>query len=211
MTIYKWLKPDRTTPTQGVKWPVEVGEWTPSETPVICESGWHGMEAKDVLEHFSEGLILWEVEVRGERVDGDDKFATESMRLVREIGGIDDKSLRLFACDVAQSVLHIFEEKYPDDLRPRQAIEVSRRFANGDATQEELYAARSAAWSAAGDVAQAAAGYAAWAARDAAGSAAWYARYAARYAAWAARYAAEYAYSQQLIDLIERINTKEQA
>ena len=201
MTIYKWLKPDRTTPTQGVKWPVEVGEWTPSETPVICESGWHGMEAKDVLEHFSEGLVLWEVEVRGERVDGDDKFTTESMRLVREIGGIDDKSLRLFACDVAQSVLHIFEEKYPDDLRPRQAIEVARRFANGDATQEELYAARSAAW---------AAWDAEWAARDA-----WYARAAAWYAAWAAAryagYAARGAYSQQLIDLIECINTKEQA
>ena len=182
MTIYKWLKPDRTTPTQGVKWPVEVGEWTPSEKPIICESGWHGMEAKDVLEHFSEGLILWEVEVRG----------------------IDDKSLRLFACDVATSVLPLFEEQYPDDLRPRQAIEVARRFANGDATQEELSAAGDAAWSAARDAAGSAAGYAAQYAWSAAGDAAWS---AARYA-WSA---AGDAYSQQLIDLIECINTKEQA
>jgi len=62
-----------------------------------------------------------------------------------------DKEARLFACDCAESVLHIFEVKYPDDKRPRECIEVARRFANGAATTEELDAAGEAAREAAGD------------------------------------------------------------
>ena len=61
-----------------------------------------------------------------------------------------DRIERLLACDYAEHVLHLFEAKHPTDLRPRQAIEVARRFAVGDATQEELAAAGAAAW-AAGD------------------------------------------------------------
>ena len=53
---------------------------------------------------------------------------------------------RLLACDYAEHVLHIFEAKYPDDDKPRKAIEVSRRYARGEATDAEL----SAAWNAAG-------------------------------------------------------------
>ena len=33
----------------------------------------------------------------------------------------------LIAADIAESVLHVFEREYPDDLRPRQAIEAARR------------------------------------------------------------------------------------
>lgn len=50
----------------------------------------------------------------------------------------DQKKVRLFMCDVAESVLYIFEERYPDDKRPREAIEASRKFANGKITKEEL-------------------------------------------------------------------------
>ena len=56
-----------------------------------------------------------------------------------------DKEIRLFACDCAERVLPIFEKAYPKDKRPRQAIEVSRRFALGQATKEELEAAWEAA------------------------------------------------------------------
>jgi hypothetical protein len=61
-----------------------------------------------------------------------------------------EKNIRLFACDCAESVLPLFEEKYPEDKRPRRAIEVARRFAVGEATLEELkevtIAAREAWW-----------------------------------------------------------------
>jgi hypothetical protein len=52
-----------------------------------------------------------------------------------------DRDVRLFACDCAESVLHIFEKKYPNDKRPRKAIEVSRLHADGKATRDELAAA----------------------------------------------------------------------
>ena len=83
-----------------------------------------------------------------------------------------NKAIRLFACDCAEQVLPIFEKKCPDDNRPRQAIEVSRKFANREVATEELRAAWAAA-RAARDAAWAAdaAGDAAWAARDAAGAA----------------------------------------
>ena len=91
---------------------------------------------------------------------------------------------RLFACDCAERVIHLYEQAYPDDKRPRQAIDVARKFARGEITADEL----AAAWAAAGAAAVAAARDAARAAaRDAAWAAAWAAAGdAARDAAWAA-------------------------
>lgn len=86
-----------------------------------------------------------------------------------------DREIRLFSCDCAERVLHLYEGQYPDDMRPRQAIEVARRYANGEATDEELTAARDAA-DAAGDAADADdcdAREAAWAAWAAAREDAW--------------------------------------
>jgi len=88
----------------------------------------------------------------------------------------DQRAVRLFACGVAESVLHIYEKKYPSDKRPRKAIDVSRKYANGEATKEELAAAWDAAWDAAWAAAKAAWAAACAAASDAvsdAASAAW--------------------------------------
>lgn len=95
---------------------------------------------------------------------------------------------RLLKADYAERVLHIFESKYPNDKRPRKAIEVARY---PNATSDDLAAERAAEWDAAWD----AAGAAAWvAAGDAERAAAWAARAAARAAerdaAWAALAAA---------------------
>ena len=108
---------------------------------------------------------------------------------------LDEKGLRLFACECAEQLLPIYEKAYPKDDRPRRAIETARRYANGEATLEELDAARDAAEDAAWDAARAAAEAPAWAsawaaARDAAEAAAWAAawaaaRDAAEAAAWA--------------------------
>ena len=67
-----------------------------------------------------------------------------------------DRLARLFAVWCARQVLHIYEESYPDDKRPRNAIDTAERFALGQATENEL-AARTAAWASAGDAARAAA------------------------------------------------------
>ena len=91
--------------------------------------------------------------------------------------GMDERFARHLACDFAEHVLPICEALYPGDNRPRNAIEVSRRFADGNATAEEL----TATWSA-GAAAQSAWG-AARAAAGAARSATWSAGAAARAAA----------------------------
>lgn len=53
-------------------------------------------------------------------------------------------ALRHIACDCAEQALPDFEREFPDDKRVRQLIEVTRRFADGEATKEELAAARRA-------------------------------------------------------------------
>ena len=97
-----------------------------------------------------------------------------------------DRDLRLFAVWCAREALKLIDA----DPRSVEACDVAERYANGDATKEELAAAGDAAGAAAGDAARDAAGAAAWdAARDAAWAAA---RDAARDAAWAAARDAEY-------------------
>lgn len=63
-------------------------------------------------------------------------------------GVLCDRSLRLFAVFCARQVEHLLT-----DDRSRRAIAAAERFANGEATQEELAAAWDAAASAASDAA----------------------------------------------------------
>ena len=81
-----------------------------------------------------------------------------------------NRDMRLLMCDWAESVLHIFEEHYPDDNRPRLAIKAARDYANGLIDDDAMATAMDAARDAgdAGDAAMAAR----YAARDAASAAA---------------------------------------
>ena len=60
-----------------------------------------------------------------------------------------DRRMRLVACECAETILPVWERTYPNDGRPRVAIETSRRYVEGKATNEELEAARASANSAA--------------------------------------------------------------
>jgi len=102
------------------------------------------------------------------------------------------------ACAIfeAEQVLAIFEQEYPDDKRPRAAIEAAKQVALSDTEENKKIAARAAdaaraAWAETKATAEAAANaaYVAYAAANAAYSAA-DATYAAAYAADAAAYAA---------------------
>ena len=99
---------------------------------------------------------------------------------------IPARELRLLACKWAREALTVAGSPDP---RSVAAIDVAERFANGEATNEELAAVRDAAWDAARYASRYAAWAAAWcAARAVARDAAWYAAwYAARDAAWYAQ------------------------
>ena len=96
----------------------------------------------------------------------------------------DCKEVRLFSCDIAEQVLHFFEDKYPKDKRPRLAIEAARKYTSGEISSNDLAAAEAAARDAR-DAARAA-----WADAEAAAEAAARDAWAAARAAWAAAMAA---------------------
>src|SRR3990167_8191218 len=56
---------------------------------------------------------------------------------------------RLFAIDCPERVLPVFEAKYPNDQRPRQAIQAAKDYMAGKITREALHAAAHAAYAAA--------------------------------------------------------------
>jgi hypothetical protein len=61
----------------------------------------------------------------------------------------NERTARFFACDCAEHVLLLYEEKHPGDGRPRRAIELARRLARGDAARQQLSAPAAAVASAA--------------------------------------------------------------
>src|SRR5208282_1713155 len=65
-------------------------------------------------------------------------------RMVGTDGWPDRKQIVLAACDCAELVLPIYEKKYPNDERVRKCIEVTRQWANGDATIADVRSARDA-------------------------------------------------------------------
>jgi hypothetical protein len=191
------------------------GLWTPKIVGKLelCEKGYHLTDAAHLLT-WCQGNQLFEAEAKWKILVGDDKVACRQVRLLRQVESWNEKNLRLFACWCVRQIWHLLT-----DERSRNAVTVAEKYANGEATQEELAAAgdaaRAAALDAAGDAAMAAALDAAWDAARAAGwarAAAWNAaRAAALDAAWdaareaagdAARAAAWDAQSKHLIEML---------
>jgi hypothetical protein len=171
------------------------GLWTPKIAGKLelCNKSYHLTDADHLLT-WCQGNQLFEAETKGKILVGDDKVACRQVRLLRQVESWNDKNLRLFACWCVRKIWHLLT-----DERSRNAVVVAEKYANGLATQEELAAARDAAW-AARDVVRDAAWAAAWdAAWDAARAARAAARAAARDAAWAAARAAQ---SKKLIEML---------
>lgn len=179
MKAYHFLKEDmRSGCGNEPAW--KVGEKRTIEGNIaLCERGYHSSPSLWQALAYAPGPVACLVEIpkRGTRGDTD-KSVSKSRKLLAAVN--IERELRLFAADCAEHILWIYERDYPNDDRPRKAIEAARKFARGEINNAERAAARDAARAAAWD--------AAWdAARDASWAAAWA---AARDAAWAAARAA---------------------
>ena len=139
------------------------GKWMPKIEGdlIMCEKGYHLCRKQDLIHWI--GPDIYEAGYKGKRIDGNNKIVVRQARIIRKIDNWNEQTARLFAADCAERVLHVFEEKNPDDNRPRKAIEAARAFARGEIDRGKMAAAGAAAWH---DAAGAAAG-------DAAGDAAW--------------------------------------
>ena len=139
--------------------------------------------------------------LQGKEFTGDDQSRETHIRFkhdapialtyILERNGLDDALWALCACEQTQELKRAERlfgvwcarqvQHLMTDQRSLDALDVAERFANGEATEEELAAARAAAWGAA--EAAKAARAAAWGAR----AAARVARAAASDAAWSAQ------------------------
>ena len=169
-TFYKVLAVDGVSPQHGGsgKWFLpkgkRAGKWMPKIDNIKpCQRGYHFVMLSQLPQWL--GPTLYELEVRGEVINLSDKSVAQQARLIRKVDTWNDKTLRLFAADCAEHVLGLYESKYPNDTRPRNAIQAARDFANGRISLDELNAAAYAAY------ANAAAAYAAYAAAAAANTA----------------------------------------
>jgi hypothetical protein len=180
MTTYKWLRPDHRGAyghgdyTAHLPHGTRPGKWLPAvAAPKPCARGYHVVDIAHLPAHWGIAGVLYEAETRGKTVEDGDKLACESIRLVRRVGELTPGIAATFAADCAERVLGLFEAKFPDDDRPRKAIEAARACI-ADPTPENR---------------------AAWDAARAAVHAARYARAAVRAAVYAARYAGDAAWA----------------
>jgi len=173
---------------------VIVGEWMRAEGPLImCRNGMHASRDPFGALQYAQGSLLSHVECRGEIEEETDKIVCRERKHLWQYDAT--KELRLFACwCVRETPLHDSRKVWNllTDERSRNAVIAAERFAQGQATREDLASAKAAAWAAARTAAWDVALAAAWdAASAAARTAAWdVASAAARTAGWAAASAA---------------------
>jgi hypothetical protein len=127
-----------------------------------CEDGWENLLKYLGKTKADDEPLKFSTIVESNGVD-------DALWCLRSLGEDHYGKIRLLAADCAESVLHIYEKEFPNDDRPRNAIEAARGFANGKITEEELIAAAGAVRGAAGAARDAARdAWAAWSAGQAA-------------------------------------------
>lgn len=127
----------------NVKW--KIGEWQHCDGEIkACQNGLHC--SKKIYEAFSyvQGEVLAKVEVRGESDKSTDgKEVYSDMRIVEAYKWTkkDSVALSIFSAELC---LKEFEKLYPNDKRPRDAIEAAKVVLLHD-TAKNRSAAKSAA------------------------------------------------------------------
>lgn len=164
---------------RDVPWPLPRGEepggWHQVEGDLIpCGNGLHVARAEDLVRWV--GPELYEVETDAEMLEVDGKVVVRSARLLRRLGGWDERSARTFACECAERALAAMTAE--DAATGHDVIKTARRYAAGDADAADMREAARVALAIVVAAGTRAPGPAVWITataevRDAASSAAW--------------------------------------
>ena len=118
---YRFVTDDLKSQHGNTQW--VIGKWQKCKGELsFCENGFHASQKPIDSLAYVFGTRWFECEARGGILKDTDKFCASEMRLTREI---PKKVIQQFAIDCAYHVLHFFEDKYPDDKRPRQTLEAA--------------------------------------------------------------------------------------
>ena len=126
------------------KW--KVGEWKKEENIDICHQGFHCSKKAYSAFTYVQGEVFAIVECRGKHISQEDKECWSEQRIIKAYKWTKKDFLKL-AIFSAELVLKNFEKEYPNDLRPREAIEAAKKVLFRD-TEKNRSAAESAAESA---------------------------------------------------------------
>lgn len=196
MQAYHFLKDDLSSDRGKLRRPWKVGETRSiNGEPIMCLRGFHASPTPYDALIYAPGSMLCVVELGDDartEAGHEDKLVSRSRTLIRYVDA--SKDLRLFAADCAERVLHVFEDNFPGDDRPRKAIEAARAFVRGEITPSQLSAANASASASASSAASSANAFAAAYAASLAAAA--YAS-SANHASSAASLAASAAYAER--------------
>jgi hypothetical protein len=163
-TRWKTLHGTVEAPVSGMgQQPWVLGQWEETQRPlVLCSTGFHASRRLIEAMAYVQPTVMARVEVDGACLKDTDKEVWARMRVmdVWPWTALDSVALAIFA---AELVLERYEQVYPEDRRPREAIEAAKTY---------LHNPSGAAGEAAGAAGEAAAGAAARAAAGAAARAA---------------------------------------
>ena len=153
--LFKFLLEGMRSEYGDCRW--AIGEEKIGKNPKCCEAGGYHASRRiiDAIK-FVQGPILAEVEVNGLSDVKSEKECWERMTVVRTFDWSPIKSVKM-AIFSAESVLGIFEKKYPNDTRPRVAIEAAKAYISNPTDAADAADAAYAAYAAyAADAADAA-------------------------------------------------------
>ena len=144
MKVYHFLKDDMTS-SYGNEPAWKVGEKRTIKGKInLCSRGYHSSPSWYDALQYAPGSMACIVEVSKPVEQKNDKQVSHSRKLITAKDA--SRVLRLFACDCAERALKVAKVT---DEHSWNEVKVSRDYANGKATDEELYvvwyAARAAA------------------------------------------------------------------
>lgn len=147
--LYKVTRDDGTCTHGSGRW--DVGVRRSADGPLVpCENGIHLCRPQHLVHWLGAAIHPVVAYDEVDLIEQDDKLVVRWAELGPRLSTWNDTTMRLFACDCAEHVLKARRDdgKAPDG-RSWAALEVSRRYARGTATAEELRKARADAAAAA--------------------------------------------------------------